>query len=788
MGKIYSLDDLRDISDEKLKAAYALNMCTVSVSQIIDYNDLYILEQEYDAILNNLNLEVIPKDETLLRTIMELLNTITFFRIQDIQKKRLEKEYQQRIKNAIWSAVPSPTMFVGIPANPVSVVLSLATQIGTSYMSYRREKNNALSNKEKEEINLQITAIEQLNALRRELFSTAWRLADKYDYPDCLRLTERQIKQYNEILMDPDEYRKYARLEAVQKNFFAYPPFWYYLAHTALYIATSTNDKQIQKTYLKNAATHFEEYNRINKFNIFREDQLTASANLEYIDLLLLEETPDKVKIGELIDQTVEKAGTSKDILQLCAVAYLRVGNQDAASVLFKFLVNEDYNTATNAKILSRLYVRKYLTTENSDCQAAISSEYEILKTRTEPLYLFPMPANLAVENQEITLEKRFIKTQINLLQKMYRNSLDAFAKQKTVDFNAVIPAPYCINNNRNQYYGHTAKSKELRMRDAYSAFNGVNASNYIVQLQNRGIRCGYVDVLNDTISGLEDLACFKRLNIHDELIDVIEKKLRNSKVGLVSAQEKLDRGDFTFKDYQNFVERYSFQYYTKDFFGRIKEEIMVIIENLTNTKDLDQWDLELIQFCDKHKLPAPETYIHTFKEKEQDDIALQGGSYFNYALVGESEFSSKHEATMQELMTNYLRDNLQKIIPGNSVKVSIFFKADEKFKEYWDIKRLIVSDNPVYLLRKKAIAIIKDNTGENNDLVLCVDGVRLVSKNKVYECINYDNITYNDSKSCLELGCIDAIVYTNKNIRIGMLKGIIEHLCEIASRNRNSV
>ena len=31
--------------EEKLRAAYALNMCTVSVSQIVDYNDAYILEQ-----------------------------------------------------------------------------------------------------------------------------------------------------------------------------------------------------------------------------------------------------------------------------------------------------------------------------------------------------------------------------------------------------------------------------------------------------------------------------------------------------------------------------------------------------------------------------------------------------------------------------------------------------------------------------------------------------------------------------------------------------------------------
>ena len=48
--------------NEKLTAAYALNLWTVSIKQIIDYNDVYVLEQEYDAILNNLNLENIPDD------------------------------------------------------------------------------------------------------------------------------------------------------------------------------------------------------------------------------------------------------------------------------------------------------------------------------------------------------------------------------------------------------------------------------------------------------------------------------------------------------------------------------------------------------------------------------------------------------------------------------------------------------------------------------------------------------------------------------------------------------
>ena len=129
-------------AEERIRAAYALNMCTVSLSQIIDYHDAYILEQEYDAILNNLNLKQMPKDEALLRILSELLNTITYFRIQNIKKEQIEKKYAYKIKNAMWSAIPNISMIVS--GNPVAIAFSLATQIGCGYLNYRREKANVL--------------------------------------------------------------------------------------------------------------------------------------------------------------------------------------------------------------------------------------------------------------------------------------------------------------------------------------------------------------------------------------------------------------------------------------------------------------------------------------------------------------------------------------------------------------------------------------------------------------------------------------------------------------------
>ena len=101
-----------ELSDrEKLKAAYALNLCTVSVSQIVKDRDQYIMDQEYDAILNKLNLEEMPKDAPLREVLEELLDVITHFRVSEIEKQFVEKEYQ--LKKPYTCYIYKPFLFLG---------------------------------------------------------------------------------------------------------------------------------------------------------------------------------------------------------------------------------------------------------------------------------------------------------------------------------------------------------------------------------------------------------------------------------------------------------------------------------------------------------------------------------------------------------------------------------------------------------------------------------------------------------------------------------------------------
>ena len=769
--------------EEKLKAAYALNMCTVSVSQIVDYNDSYILEQEYDAILNNLNLKEMPKDEALLRILSELLNVITFFRIQNIKKAQIEKKYQEQLKNAIWSAIPNFSVIMA--GNPVAIAVSLATQIGSGYMNYRREKANAGMAKEDAEIELQITAIEQFNALKRELFTTAWRLADEYDFDDEWRLTEKQIEQYNKILLDTNEFRKYARLEAISNRFVAYPPFWYFYGHTANFIAEQARrrleqnkrkteeelqayykDSSIVKEYSELAKNHYEHFYKLTRNHILREDQLVASCALEYVDLLWNEDQKDSEKIYGLLKLAERMSPNSFDIIQLCAVSYLKVGKSDDAARLLKILVNEEYNTVANAKILSRLYVSKYLSGKDS----AAFTQYNILETQVDPLYLYPMPEGLPEGNQDKLLEEKFMRTQKAILKKAYRNTLDAYAKRMIIKFNSVLPAPEDVPPEcRDTYYSNTSAANAHREEAAKKILDSKAKAEYISRLKERGFRIGFTDVLNETVAGIEELSCFRGLKKHDNLIRLIEGRLRLARPELTRLQVKLDELNFSYEDYKNLVRTYSYQFFTEKFYEMLKAHIVEAINAVVDYESIDLLDRELSEFCERHTLPAPEQYLHMYKETSQEPIAYSHIVSFDDELLGEKR-SNQDIEEMRKHMKKIIQDNMGELI-RNPGRVSIYLMDDGiAFNSYLGNDKLRIQNGYLYLVRQKAFAILDDKTKKDFDLIFCTDGIAVVDKNNIRDTIYYNDIKYSANGDIEELKLGYPDVFTNKDVNINAL------------------
>lgn len=790
--------------NEKLKAAYALNMCTVSVSQIIDYHDSYILEQEYDAILNNLNLKQMPKDEALLKIISELLNTITFFRIQEIKKAQIEKKYQQRMKEAIWSAVPS--LSVVVSGNPVAIALSLATQIGSGYMNYRKEKANAKMDKNDAEIELEITAIEQLNALRRELFTTAWRLADEYDFDDELRLTEKQIKQYNSILTDNDEYRKYARLESIADNFKAYPPFWYFYGHTANYIAEKAKDNMqemdtdkteyyknaaVAKMYTEKAKEHYEHYYSLCEYNILREDQITAQFALEYIDILWNDENVDIEKIEKLIALAEKMGANSFDILQLCAISYLKIGRTDDAARLFKILVNEEYNVSANAKLLSRIYVSKFIFGNKKDADKVIA-DYQVLLDSTESVYLFPMP-EAKPENAELEdglLQEKYIEEQKRLLQKNYRVVINEFIKSCIIEYNKLWPVPNVGRKITEQYFDYSLESKRLRLEDVEEVFCNERKEKYISELRDSLFRVKYLDLLNDTIRALDELTIFKSHEDKEKFVSMIRKNIVHTRNKLEDYQKKLENGTFNYEDFLRMQETLSFQHFTEEFFNNLKVAIMEQIENINNIcsfngetpmKYLETAEIDLIEFCRKHSLPDPEDVM----KNKYDEIELPHcNCYFDYSIWGEGvgELNERRKK-----MFALVKETSDTLICGDTSDIELLLPETEGFDSYF--KNAEFGGKGI---KSSVLAILDDKTKKDYDFLLTCDGFILVEKNKMHPVGDYNRIQFAKlgSGDMLKIGWPDKIgwldkigrpdKYDNKNVNISSLYNLIQKLADV--------
>lgn len=732
---------------EKRQAAYALNMCTVSVSQIVDYNDVYIMEQEYEAILNNLNLKQMPKDEALLRILSEIMNTITFFRIQDIRKKQIEKKYESRMKNAIWSAVPS--LNVVVSANPAAIALALVTQIGSGYMNYRKEKASAGVDREDAEVELEITAIEQLNSLKRELFTTAWRLADEYDFEDEWRLTEKQIKQYNDILIDCDELRKYERLDAIKSNFSAYPPFWYFIGNAANCIAKSKElelSEETRQEFKRIALAHFEKYEEVSKNSILRQDQLNSSCALEHVELLLEDKNYDRRKVIELISKAAKMSGNAFDVLQVCAIAYLKVNDIENASRLLRILVNEDYNKTVNAQLLSGIYVRK-----------KDRIDYNILSTRIAHQYLYPMP--LPGEDETL-LETQFQQQQRMVLKGKFKRILEKTINKYSAELYKEISIFDLADEYTEEFFENNKRAKKIRLMAAKKMFlDESKRGHYLDRLSSVNLPTIYVDIFEDMFGALFQMSTYSNPVLQGEALDRTSTAIITYRDAINSIQDSIKNQSFSLKDYER-IQRVGIYHFVKDAFNMLYHQTCKVIDN-AEMDNLLALEGDLMTYCEKIGVSMPEISLSGGCDNSDLDEPKE---LFDVSLFGAKAVSARRDIDYINNLLTFIKGKMADTILGEDLVIS--YMGDIEFDRYFND----VAFESYPSLKPHSLMVIKDNGKTKTDLIYTTEGIVYVQKGKVRKKTPYADIVF--TKDSLVLF---GTKYKSNSINVAVLYDIVK-------------
>ncbi len=257
-----------------IQTLLCLNYAMESLCKIISYNDIVVLDQEYNNIINNINASKIIDDE-ITSLFQELMDRLTAQTIQDTQKKKVADQYARQIDSAITTAITNAASGVSLVSfNPFSAVSSAVYGVGSGYFNYR--KNISAYKQQEDESLWQIEqqVISDLNNIRKRFFSTTVNLTNKYSWPDEYRLSEEQVNDYVEALKDTEPERRYRKLERMQNDFSVFPPFWYYLG-----LAAQENNN---KTKALECYSKFEETSK----GIFRKDPLLAAMSINRLVLL----------------------------------------------------------------------------------------------------------------------------------------------------------------------------------------------------------------------------------------------------------------------------------------------------------------------------------------------------------------------------------------------------------------------------------------------------------------------------------------------------------------------
>ncbi|WP_240744139.1 hypothetical protein [Desulfopila sp. IMCC35006] len=304
----------------QLQVLQSLNLIAVSLTHIMTYNDKVVLDQEYNTIINNLNLSNIP-DADIITLLQELMDLLTSSKIRDHDREYILTRFDKNIQNELKNRIRSRIFDTDLVLNPYAGLLTAVLRTGSFYFNYRSQMDTYAKEKEEGKWAIEAKTMEGLNNFYKKLLKYSWDLMRRYNLPDEWRLNEKQLSDYTDILKEPDLDRRYRKLERIESSFQKFPPYWYYRGQAA---------QEIGKN--EEALHCFNQFQQINQ-RILRKDPYAASVAMCKTMLKAEESDPRMLKKDlDLILANSEDADWGN--ILFVALQYERLGDSDTAGKL----------------------------------------------------------------------------------------------------------------------------------------------------------------------------------------------------------------------------------------------------------------------------------------------------------------------------------------------------------------------------------------------------------------------------------------------------------------------
>ena len=299
---------------DAFKHITALNYCTYSLAKIVSYNDRVVLDNEYNNIINAINLKNI-RDEQIITVLKRIMDTLAQFRLSEIEKDKLQNIYEMKSQQSILeimgikrgskvTGILAVSSLIKASANAVSAFAASAAVASAAsvYADYQRNMETYRERITDHQWNMTKDAIAELNELHKLVLETYWRILQSSDAPDEWRLTLAQFDALIGAGKEADSATRHRMLTRLEKDGGYIPAYWYYRAQAA---HAAAKDEPSQKAMyaqdINKCVEYYEKY-----MGFLRKDELYASimmldiTNNDYADNIV------RKKLQHIIDHDAQ--------------------------------------------------------------------------------------------------------------------------------------------------------------------------------------------------------------------------------------------------------------------------------------------------------------------------------------------------------------------------------------------------------------------------------------------------------------------------------------------------
>jgi len=169
-NKINETNQTNSLLTEKI-AVELINYIQFSVAKIVNGKSKGLLEDEFNAVINNINPTSLQAPD-LINAYDILLSTLTELKLNENQKDHTLKVIERKKKNAITNCLNSFGSIFVPGANPATLLASVAYTGISAVLNYRRAVNEVEIEGEEEFFEINQNDIEYIDSLRSDLFIT----------------------------------------------------------------------------------------------------------------------------------------------------------------------------------------------------------------------------------------------------------------------------------------------------------------------------------------------------------------------------------------------------------------------------------------------------------------------------------------------------------------------------------------------------------------------------------------------------------------------------------------